>query len=209
MNLIEAFTSRTGQVIRVKHDGGEPIFCAKDVCAALGIVNYRNKTDRLDADEKLVSTQRTGGQRRNMLFVTEPGLYSIILTCRGATTPGTPAHAFRRWVTHEVLPSIRRGREYRLRETIENEKHEEKGRRLWIVLKEMDLWNFNARRKYFGTVCNACAACSYKDEFNSPHIWANRLDECKQIIRTVVSRAILSAVPKNQKLMTDFFHHGV
>jgi hypothetical protein len=163
------------------------------------------KVAKLDKDEKILTTERTGRGRRNMLFVTEPGLYSIILTCRGATTPGTPAHAFRRWVTHEVLPSIRKDREYKLRESLAAATHEEKGRRLWIVIRDMDIWNYNVRRKYFGKVCKATKQQCYLDEFNSPHVKPDELDACKACIRILISKAILKAVPANQSLVTDFF----
>ena len=205
MSLIERFRSRTGQVIRVKENNGEPTFCAKDVCEALGIANHRNKTNRLDEDEKLMSTQWTAGQRRGMLFVTEPGVYKIILTCRDATNPGTPAHAFCRWVTHEVLPSIRRDKEYKLRESIAIENTEEKGRRLWIVVRDLNVFNYNARRKYFSAVCRATEEFCYVDEFNSPHVHADQLEACRQCIRETMSQAIVNGVPENQRLITDMW----
>ena len=189
----------------MKDNNGEPTFCAKDVCEALGIANHRNKTNRLDEDEKLKITQWTAGQRRGMLFVTEPGVYKIILTCRDATNPGTPAHAFCRWVTHEVLPSIRRDKEYKLRESIAIENTEEKGRRLWIVVRDLNVFNYNARRKYFSAVCRATEEFCYVDEFNSPHVHADRLQACRQCIRETMSQAIVNGVPENQRLITDMW----
>jgi prophage antirepressor-like protein len=205
MSLIERFTSRAGQVIRTKQHNGEPIFCAKDVCESLGIVNYRSKVTKLDQDEKILSKIPTCRGRRNMLFVSEPGLYSIILTCQGATTEGTPAHAFRRWVTHDVLPSIRRDKEYKLRESIAIENKEEKGRRLWIVVRNLDVFNYNARRKYFSAVCRATEEFCYVDEFNSPHVHADQLEACRQCIRETMTQAIVNAVPVNQRLITDMW----
>ena len=143
-----------------------------------------------------------------MLVVTEPGLYSIILTCRDATIQGTPAHAFRRWVTHEVLPCIRRDKEYRLREQLALETREEKGRRLWVVLREMNVWAFNARRKHFGKICHDTSEFCYTDEFNSPHVHADQLENCKQQIRQSMSEAIIAAVPRGQTLMTNYFHRN-
>ena len=206
MSLIERFTSRAGHVIRVQGTNDEPLFCAKDVCEALSIVNYRNKVARLDEDEKHVSIQWTSGQRRRMVFVTEPGLYKIILTCRDATTQGTPAHAFTRWVTHEVLPSIRREKEYKLREQLALETREEKGRRLWVVVREMNIWSYNARRKHFSKVCTATREFWYTDEFNSPHVNAESLEECRAKIRRVMSEAIVDSVPSGQRLMTDYYN---
>jgi prophage antirepressor-like protein len=205
MSLIERFTSRTGEVIRVQGTSDEPLFCAKDVCRGLGIANYAQKVQKLDADEKILSVEQTSRGKRNMLFVTEPGLYSIILTCRGATTRGTPAHAFRRWVTHEVLPTIRRTREYKLRESIAIENREEKGRRLWIVVKNMDVWNYNARRKHFSKVCRATERFCYTDEFNSPHVSPDQINECRQCIRQTLAEAILESVPQDQRRLTDMW----
>lgn len=59
----------------------------------LRIASHRVKVSKLDPDEKIASPQQTVRGTRLMVFVTEPGMYSIILTCRGATTAGTPAHA--------------------------------------------------------------------------------------------------------------------
>ena len=210
MELIRSFTSRTGQVIRVGEHHGEPIFCAKDLCRALGIVNHRLKVGRLDEDEKLMYVEHTSGQRRSMLYVTEAGMYKVILTCRGATTKGTPAHAFTRWVTHHVLPSMRRqrerDREYQLRETLAIQTREEKTRRLWFVLKDMDVWSYNIRRKYFGRVCGATKHLCYVDEVGSPHVMSECLEECKDVIRRSIGRAILDQVPPNQNLLTRYWN---
>ena len=205
MSLVERFTNRAGLTIRVKQENGEPLFCAKDVCSALGIDNYRNKVRKLDVDEKILSILDTGRGRRQALFVTEPGVYKIILTCRDSTNPGTPAHAFTRWVTHEVLPSIRRDKEYRLREALALETREEKGRRLWIVVRDIDVWTYNTRRKYFSKVCQATRRFCYTDEFNSPHVNADQLAACKRCIRTTISAAILESVPSNQRRLTDMW----
>ena len=140
-----------------------------------------------------------------MVFVTEPGMYSIILTCRGATTAGTPAHAFRRWVTHEVLPAIRRDKEYKLREVIALENREEKGRRLWIVVRDLNVRNFHARRRHFSKVCQATAQFCYTDEFNSPTVNPDQLEECRRCIRETMGRAIVNAVPADQCRLTDMW----
>ena len=151
LNLIEHFRSTAGNIIRIKkNDIGEPLFCAKDLCEALGIVSYRNKVAKLDIDEKVLYKMHTMGGVQNMQLVTEPGMYKIILTCRDATTKNTPAHAFCRWVTHEVLPSIRKDREYKMKSQLLLSYREEKGRRLWILFRDMNVWSYNVRRKYFG-----------------------------------------------------------
>jgi hypothetical protein len=94
--------------IRAIHDGDQPWFDANDICAALEIKNQRDATARLDADEKGVGLCDTPGGPRESNVVNESGLYVLILRSRRATTPGTVQHRFRRWVTGEVLPSIRK-----------------------------------------------------------------------------------------------------
>lgn len=87
--------------LRVSMQGGEPCFCAKDVCDALSI--DKSAASRLDEDEKGLRLTQTHGGEQRLLFVTEAGFYSLVMKSRKPE-----ANAFRRWVTHEVLPSIRR-----------------------------------------------------------------------------------------------------
>lgn len=91
---------------------GEPWFVAKDVCDALDLTNSRMALQSLDDDEKGVSLIYTPGGRQEMQIVSESGLYTLILRCRGAVTNGSNAHRFRKWITSEVLPSIRRTGKY-------------------------------------------------------------------------------------------------
>lgn len=98
--------------IRVVMLGDDPWFVAIDVCAALGLSNATVALRALDSDEKGVSSTypldgRSGGVQQAAI-VSEAGIYSLILRSRQATTPGTVAHAFRRWVTHDLIPTIRR-----------------------------------------------------------------------------------------------------
>ena len=195
--------------IRIKGTEEIPIFCAKDVCTALGIVNHRDKVAKLDEDEKRVSVEPTASGRQRMLFVTEPGLYKIILSCREASIPGTAPHAFCRWVTHEVLPSIRRTQRYELRMQIEGEFSAEKGRRLWNFVKEMDVWSFNARRKFFGRICGETKHLCTVDRFNAPHVNPDRLVDAKAQIRQTMSAAVLDAVPEDQSLITQYFQSPI
>lgn len=97
-----------GQEVRVVIRDGEPWFVAADVCAALGIRNSRDAVEPLDDDEKGVGSTDTLGGKQRLSLVSEGGLYTIILRCRAATTRGTIAHRFRRWVTGELLPAIRK-----------------------------------------------------------------------------------------------------
>ncbi|WP_312905379.1 BRO-N domain-containing protein [Stutzerimonas nitrititolerans] len=100
------------QELRVVIIDGEPWFVAADVCAAINITNYRNAVEKLDADEKGVHSMDTLGGAQEMLVVNESGMNAIILRCRDAMKPGTPSHSYRKWVTAEVLPAIRRTGRY-------------------------------------------------------------------------------------------------
>ena len=91
---------------------GNPWFAASDVCKALGLTNSRMSLKALDADEKGVSSTYTPGGRQAVNVISESGLYTLILRCRDAVTPGTIPYRFRKWVTGEVLPQIRKTGRY-------------------------------------------------------------------------------------------------
>lgn len=82
---------------------GEPWFVAADVCKALELGNPSMTVERLDADEKGISSIDTLGGKQRMAIINEPGLYSVILCSRKPE-----AKAFKRWITHEVIPAIRK-----------------------------------------------------------------------------------------------------
>lgn len=76
--------------------------------APLNLKDVSDAVEKLDADEKGRGSIPTLGGEQKMLIVNESGLNAIILRCRDAMTQGTPAHKYRKWVTSEVLPSIRK-----------------------------------------------------------------------------------------------------
>lgn len=80
---------------------GDPWFVAADVCKALEIEKTNRALSRLDDDEKGAHSVSTPGGRQRMSIISESGLYSLIL---GSRKP--EARAFKRWITHEVIPSI-------------------------------------------------------------------------------------------------------
>ena len=92
-----------GEIRSVVVDG-EPLFVAKDVCDVLGINKYRDAVARLDEDEKgRPVVVDTPGGKQSMTTVNESGLYHLIFQSRKPE-----ARAFRKWVTGEVLPNIRK-----------------------------------------------------------------------------------------------------
>lgn len=105
----------TTQKIRMIEIDSEPWFIVKDVCEILGIKNVADAMKRLDEDEKLrLNLSYEEKHRLNLGFrgkspwgVNEPGLYTLIACSRKKE-----AILFRRWITHEVLPSIRKTGQY-------------------------------------------------------------------------------------------------
>lgn len=106
------FSFEASSQIRAINIHGNPWFSAKDVCDALRLTNSRMALKALDDDEKsdvsLTYTSTNGvSQSRVTNIISESGLYTLILRCRDAVTPGTIPYRFRKWVTAEVLPAIR------------------------------------------------------------------------------------------------------
>ena len=96
----------------------EPWFVARDVCDVLGIKNSRDAVGRLDEDEKGVALTDTPGGSQNVAIINEPGIYTLVLRCDDAIKIGTRAYRFRKWVTVDVLPALRREEAARLRCTL-------------------------------------------------------------------------------------------
>lgn len=112
MNALSVFSFQEAHPVRVIMIDGNPWFVAKDVCDALRLTNSRMSLDALDDDEKGVSSTYTPGGNQKVSIISESGLYTLILRCRDAVKQGTTAWRFRKWVTNEVLPAIRKSGEY-------------------------------------------------------------------------------------------------
>ena len=102
---VEVFNfSQEKAPIRVQLINSEPWFVAKDVCEVLGIANHKDAASRLDEDERRgVGITDPIGRPQTVTAVSESGLYSLVFQSRKAE-----AKKFRKWVTSEVLPSIRK-----------------------------------------------------------------------------------------------------
>lgn len=103
MNEIQIFKNSQFGEVRSVVKGGEPWFVAKDVCACLSISKYRNAISRLDEDEREPFEVDTLGGKQEMTAINEYGLYSLVLSSRKPE-----AKEFKRWITHEVIPAIRK-----------------------------------------------------------------------------------------------------
>lgn len=100
MNELEIFKNEEFGEIRTVMKDGEPMFCLIDICRALEISNPSKVAQRLDDDER---TKFELGRAGETNFITESGLYAVILR---SDKPN--AKKFRKWITSEVLPSIRK-----------------------------------------------------------------------------------------------------
>ncbi len=112
-SLPQAFTfNASNQQVRTVIIDGEPYFVAKDVCAILGISNHKDAASRLDDDEKTRSVLPTQFGEKETNLVNESGLYHLIFQSRKPE-----AKAFRKWVTSDVLPQLRKTGKYEMKPT--------------------------------------------------------------------------------------------
>lgn len=109
---IQIFNNESFGTIRVAGTSVEPLFCLADLCSAIGVVNHRNVKTRLDeSDVRSVDTptynQHGAEVIQPLTYVTESGMYDVIIR-----SDAESAKPFRRWVTSEVLPTIRKTGSY-------------------------------------------------------------------------------------------------
>lgn len=103
------FSFESSNQIRAVIINGEPWFVAADVIKALQLTNPTMSMKALDEDER---SKLNLGRQGTANIISESGLYTLILRCRDAVTPGTIPYRFRKWVTSEVLPQIRKTGRY-------------------------------------------------------------------------------------------------
>ena len=109
-NEIQIFKKAgAGNIRAFLDENGEPVFVGADVARILGYGDASHMTRRLDDDEKGLRSVETPGGVQTMSVITEAGLYNAVL---GSKVPS--AKDFKRWVTHEVLPELRRRGSYQV-----------------------------------------------------------------------------------------------
>ncbi len=114
-NLMKTFESQEFGKVRVVEISGEPWMVGKDIAKALGYSNSRDAISKhVDDDDKGVAKCDTLGGKQDLQVINESGMYSLVL---GSKLPG--ARRFKRWITSEVLPSIRKHGAYMTPEKIE------------------------------------------------------------------------------------------
>ena len=142
------FTSR--HTVRAFEQDGIVWFVAADVCAALEIKNVTQALEKLDEDERSMlnigrSEIHGGGGAVNI--INESGLYILLLRSRQAMTKGTTAWRFRKWVTSEVLPSLRKTGSYSVdpsSPTLPNLKNDPEAKDKYLRLSKQALLQFGA-----------------------------------------------------------------
>lgn len=102
-NQIQVFNNEQFGEVRTVLQDGEPWFMVADVCKALEIGNPTDVMRRLDADERTLVSIEGASNGLPVNAMNEPGLYTLVLSSRKPE-----AKAFQRWITHEVIPSIRK-----------------------------------------------------------------------------------------------------
>ena len=110
-NKIQVWNYESSEIRTIQKDG-EPWFVLADVCKVLEISNSRNISSRLEPDEKGVTLVDTLGGTQQMTIINESGLYTVILR-----SDKPQAKPFRKWVSSEVLPSIRKHGAYMTEQT--------------------------------------------------------------------------------------------
>ena len=114
-NQIQVFNNEQFGEVRTVLQDGEPWVMVADVCKALEIGNPADVMRRLDADERTLVSIEGASNGLPVNAVNEPGLYTLVLSSRKPE-----AKAFKRWITHEVIPSIRKHGLYAADELLAN-----------------------------------------------------------------------------------------
>lgn len=121
---IQIFNNQEFGNVRVVMNNGEPLFCLSDVCRVLELSNPTIVAQRLDEDER---TKLDLGRQGETIFINESGLYTVVLR---SDKPN--AKPFRKWVTNEVLPTIRKTGSYSVKQESNSIKEKVEVSILWV-----------------------------------------------------------------------------
>lgn len=183
MNDLKIFNYE-GNEVRTVQKNGDTLWVLKDVCAVLGISKYRDTAERLDADERVSVRVDTLGGAQDMICINESGLYNVILR-----SDKPEAKKFKRWVTHEVLPSIRKHGLYAADELLANpdlwiralqELKAERTRNASLVatisIQEQQIAEMQPKASYYDVVLNckdAVAITTIAKDYGRSGRWLN------------------------------------
>ena len=166
------------QSVRVVMRGDEPWFVAADVCEALTIANHRDAVAKLDEDEKDgVGITDAIGREQETTVINESGLYSLILTSRKPE-----AKKFKKWVTAEVLPAIRKTGRYEapipMPALVDGSQLSKLSNQIWLMARAF--YMEGSVRYWLGKYACARAGVSRRD-----HIPASLYPEVEDFLRSI------------------------
>lgn len=187
MTKIQVFEYQSNKVRTVDMDGA-PWFVLKDVCEVLGLGNSRMVSDRLDEDEKGVSKIDTLGGVQNVTIINESGLYNVILR-----SDKPEAKPFRKWVTSEVLPSIRKTGSYTMPKLSKemqalfllDDRTQKQEARLTALENTMtvDYGQQQTLKKAVGRVVVEALGGKAAPAYNDPHVRGKLFSECNRDVQ--------------------------
>ena len=187
MTKIQVFEYQNNKVRTVDMDGA-PWFVLKDVCEVLGLGNSRMVSARLDEDEKGVSKIDTLGGAQNVTIISESGLYNVILR-----SDKPEAKPFRKWVTSEVLPSIRKTGSYTMPKLSKemqalfllDDRTQKQEARLTALENTMtvDYSQQQALKKAVGRVVVEALGGKAAPAYNDPHVRGKLFSECNRDVQ--------------------------
>lgn len=187
MTKIQVFEYQSNKVRTVDMDGA-PWFVLKDVCEVLGLGNSRMVSDRLDEDEKGVSKIDTLGGVQNVTIINESGLYNVILR-----SDKPEAKPFRKWVTSEVLPSIRKTGSYTMPKLSKemqalfllDQRTVQQDARLTALENTMtvDYGQQQTLKKAVGRVVVEALGGKAAPAYNDPHVRGKLFSECNRDVQ--------------------------
>lgn len=188
MNDILVFHYKSSEVRTVELNG-EPWFVLKDVCAVLGISNHKMTAQRLDADEvSLTDLTDSMGRQQETTVINESGLYNVILR-----SDKPEAKPFRKWVTSEVLPSIRKTGGYRMPKLSKemqalfllDDRTQKQEARLAALENTMtvDYSQQQTLKKAVGRVVVEALGGKSAPAYNDPHVRGKLFSECNRDVQ--------------------------
>lgn len=188
MNDILVFHYKSSEVRTVELNG-EPWFALKDVCAVLGISNHKMTAQRLDADEvSLTDLTDSMGRQQETTVINESGLYNVILR-----SDKPEAKPFRKWVTSEVLPSIRKTGSYTMPKLSKemqalfllDDRTQKQEARLTALENTMtvDYGQQQTLKKAVGRVVVEALGGKTAPAYNDPHVRGKLFSECNRDVQ--------------------------
>lgn len=188
MNDILVFHYKSSEVRTVELNG-EPWFVLKDVCAVLGISNHKMTAQRLDADEvSLTDLTDSMGRQQETTVINESGLYNVILR-----SDKPEAKPFRKWVTSEVLPSIRKTGSYTMPKLSKemqalfllDDRTQKQEARITALENTMtvDYSQQQTLKKAVGRVVVEALGGKSAPAYNDPHVRGKLFSECNRDVQ--------------------------